>query len=64
MRRQRRARSQREDLTLRDYNERLQTALGTRTTIRRAGRGGRIEIEFYSEDELERLLEMLLRVQP
>jgi ParB family transcriptional regulator, chromosome partitioning protein len=64
MRRQRRIRTRRDDVTLRDFNERLQTALGTRTTIRRTGRGGRIEIEFYSEDELERLLELLLREQP
>jgi len=54
----------REDATLRDLNERLQTALGTRTQIRRIGKGGRIEIDFYSTDELERLLDLLLREQP
>lgn len=54
----------REDATLRDLNDRLQTALGTRTQIRRVGKGGRIEIDFYSTDELERLLDLLLREQP
>lgn len=43
--------------------ERLQEALGTRVTVRRQAKGaGRIEILFYSQEEYERLLEHLLRL--
>jgi ParB family chromosome partitioning protein len=42
--------------------ERLQRALGTRVHIRDKGRGrGRVEIEYHSLDELDRLLDILLR---
>ena len=37
----------------------LKEALGTRVSIRKTGRKGKIEIEFFSRDELERLIEML-----
>lgn len=37
----------------------LKEALGTRVSIKRSGRKGKIEIEFFSRDELERLIEML-----
>lgn len=44
--------------------EEMQQALGTRVMLRRgAGGGGRIEIEFYSEEELERLVQMLISVE-
>jgi len=39
--------------------ERLTRALGTRVRIARRSRGGTIEIEFYSDAELERLLGVL-----
>ena len=39
--------------------EKLRFALGTRVRIVRKGKGGRIEIEFTSEDELHRLYERL-----
>lgn len=40
----------------------LQQALGTKVTLRRgAGGAGRIEIEFYSAQELERVVEVLLQ---
>ena len=39
--------------------EELKKSLGTKVHIKQKGRGGRIEIEFYSNDEFERLLEML-----
>lgn len=48
------------DPNIRDAEERLQRALGTKVRIHRHGLGkGRIEIDFYSEDELQRLFEML-----
>jgi hypothetical protein len=39
--------------------DRLRFALGTRVRIARAGKGGRIEIEFANENELQRLFEQL-----
>ncbi len=39
--------------------ERLKRSLGTRVQIRHRGKAGRIEIEYYSLDELDRLLEIL-----
>jgi ParB family chromosome partitioning protein len=37
----------------------LRAALGTKVTIRRGRRGGRITIDFYSAEEFERLYELL-----
>jgi hypothetical protein len=37
----------------------LRIALGTHTRIVRRGKGGRIEIDFKDEDELQRLFEKL-----
>ena len=39
--------------------EDLKNALGTRVNINRKGKRGRIEIEFYSGEELERLIDLL-----
>jgi len=39
--------------------EGLSRHFGTKVQIKRSGKKGRVEIEFYSEDDLERLLEML-----
>ncbi len=43
-------------------SEQLQQYLGTKVTLRQFGSGsGRIEIDFYSEEELERIVEILMR---
>jgi hypothetical protein len=34
-------------------------ALGTRVRIARRGKGGRLEIDFTNEDELQRIYELL-----
>ena len=47
------------DVHTRAAEERLRFALGTRVRIVRKGKGGRIEIDFTSEDELQRLYELL-----
>jgi ParB family chromosome partitioning protein len=47
------------DVHTRAAEERLRFALGTRVQIVRKGKGGKIEIEFGSEDELQRLYEQL-----
>jgi ParB family chromosome partitioning protein len=47
------------DVHTRQAEDKLRFALGTRVRIVRKGKGGRIEIEFVSEDELNRLYETL-----
>ena len=47
------------DVHTRQAEERLRVALGTRVSIHRKGKGGRLEIEFVNEDELIRLYELL-----
>lgn len=47
------------DANTRAAEERLKLALGTRVRIIRKGRGGRIEVDFTSEPELQRLYEKL-----
>ena len=46
-----------------DMEEELKTALGTKVAINHGARRGKIEIEYYSREELERLLEMLLSLK-
>jgi ParB family chromosome partitioning protein len=47
------------DPNTRAAEDQLKLALGTRVHIRRQRRGGRIEVDFASEDELQRLFEQL-----
>jgi len=47
------------DVHTRAAEEKLRFALGTRVRIVRKGKGGRLEIDFTSEDELQRLYETL-----
>ena len=47
------------DVHTRAAEEKLRMTLGTRVRIARRGKGGRIEIDFTSEDELHRLYEHL-----
>jgi len=46
-------------LELMELEERLQSLLGTRVEISPGRDGGKIEIAYYSEEELERLIEIL-----
>jgi ParB family chromosome partitioning protein len=43
--------------------EELARHLGTKVTIRKSGRQGRVEIEFYSNDDLERLIARLRQIK-
>jgi ParB family chromosome partitioning protein len=52
------------DVHTRAAEERIRFALGTKVRIVRRGQGGTIEIDFGSEDELNRLYEMLTSQQP
>jgi ParB family transcriptional regulator, chromosome partitioning protein len=48
------------DVHTRAAEDKLRFALGTRVRIHRKGKGGRIEIDFQSEDELQRIYEHLI----
>jgi ParB family chromosome partitioning protein len=48
------------DANTRAAEDKLRLALGTRVRINRRGKGGKIEIDFVSEDELQRLYERLV----
>jgi ParB family chromosome partitioning protein len=47
------------DVHTRAAEDKLRLALGSRTRIVRKGKGGRIEIDFASEEELQRIYELL-----
>lgn len=55
-----RSRPARTDPNLAAVEEALRTALGTKVTVRQTGETGRIEIEFYSADQLEGIVERIL----
>ncbi|MFQ5681451.1 MAG: ParB/RepB/Spo0J family partition protein [Candidatus Omnitrophota bacterium] len=46
---------------IRNIEEHLQRVLGTKVRIHRARKRGRIEIEFYSHEDLERIVEVIQR---
>lgn len=52
------------DPDLVDAVERLRAALGTKVDVARRKRGGRITIEFYSDDDFQRLYELLGGAKP
>jgi ParB family chromosome partitioning protein len=56
-----RARTLRGDPDLAQVTNELRAALGTKVEILRRRRGGRIQIEFYSDEDFERLYEMFIR---
>jgi ParB family chromosome partitioning protein len=47
------------DVHTRAAEDRMRLALGTRVRITRRGKGGRVEIHFTNEDELQRIFEFL-----
>ncbi|HOP74502.1 MAG TPA: ParB/RepB/Spo0J family partition protein [Bacillota bacterium] len=49
------------DPNVMEMEDELQQVLGTKVTIKPHGMGGRIEIEYYSPDEFERICEKFLR---
>jgi len=51
------------DPEMADVEDRLRQLLGTRVKIKQGRRGGKIEIDFFSRDELDRLLELLFCCQ-
>ena len=53
------AKAKAKNADLAKVEEDLKQALGTKVKINQAGKKGKIEIEYYSKDELERLIELL-----
>src|SRR5262245_32047829 len=49
------------DPNVRAATEKLERSLGTRVRIVHKGKKGRIEIEYYSQEELQRLYELLIK---
>ncbi len=49
------------DPETKNIEEKLREALGTRVSIQRKGTGGRISIEFFSEEELRELLDKFMK---
>ena len=49
----------RTDANTRAAEDRMKLSLGTRVRIVRKGKGGRIEIDFVNEDELQRIFELV-----
>lgn len=57
------AKSRTKNREITDMENELKNALGTKVAIHHGARRGKIEIEYYSRDELERLLELLLTLK-
>jgi len=52
------------DIIFQELEERMKTAIGTKVLINRKDKNkGRIEIEYYSESELERIVELIESIQ-
>ena len=50
-----------EDLLLNELGERLRAKLGTKVMVQKTGqKQGKIQIEYYSDDDLQRLIDLLL----
>ncbi len=49
---------------IREAEDALRRILGTQVRIHLTGKGGTIDVEFYSENDLERLLELLHKISP
>ncbi|MDI6601578.1 MAG: ParB/RepB/Spo0J family partition protein [Thermoanaerobacteraceae bacterium] len=47
------------DPFIKDIENRLERALGTKVLINKSKKGGKIYIEYYSDEELERIIEMI-----
>ena len=53
-----------EEMVYKQYEEKMKVLMGTNVSINHKTRDkGKIEIEYYSQDELERIMEMMNRIQ-
>ena len=51
------------DINIIDLEDELREIFGTKTKITQRGKGGKIEVEFYSEEDFERILAKLRRLK-
>ena len=52
-----------ENIIYKEYEEKLKNIMGTKVNINHKAKGkGKIEIEYYSQDEFERLMELMSKV--
>ncbi|MCH7612642.1 MAG: chromosome partitioning protein ParB, partial [Candidatus Marinimicrobia bacterium] len=58
-----RKRIRKSSLAVRTLENELIGLLGTKVRIHHKGKSGTIEIEYYSEDDLERVLDLLRSIQ-
>ena len=47
-----------------ELEDRLRNALGTKVSIQRGAKGGSIELHFFSDQELDRLVDILSNYSP
>lgn len=48
----------------RQMEDKMRTRFGTKVEIRKVGKGGRIEIDYYSEEDLNRILSLFIEEEP
>lgn len=52
------------ELVYRDLEDRMQTVMGTKVSVHQKAKGkGKIEIEYYSDEELEHLFELIMTIK-
>ena len=52
-------RKKRKSPDVEQVEDELKTLLGTKVSLKQSGKKGKIEIEYYSRDEMERLIDLL-----
>ena len=52
-------RKKRKSPDIEQVKDELKTLLGTKVSLKQSGKKGKIEIEYYSRDEMERLIDLL-----
>lgn len=56
--------NQQDELVYKNFEEKLKSVMGTKVNINHKGKGkGRIEIEYYSADEFDRIVEMIMEMK-
>ena len=52
------------DFIYHDLEEKMKSIIGTKVNVNRKSNGkGKIEIEYYSDEELERIFEMIMSIK-
>ena len=51
--------NEKKEIYIKEIEEKLKNVLGTKVSINKTRKKGKIEIEYYSEDDLQRILDIL-----